>query len=114
MLTLLQFILNQLESFSLTASDISAVIVPINDPRVPNGELRITPGEFAAAAQSVQVVDARRDILFEIQPSAIGSDGQPLIPPPLSFVAGWIDGSFQIVRGAGAVAYPFASSDLTA
>lgn len=113
-MTLLQVLATRLTALGLRAEDVSRVIVPVDDPRVPSGELSVTPSQFAQAANQVQAADARRDILIGVQPAAVDEQGQPVIPPPEERIIGWVDGQFRVVRGPGAEPYPFGPNDLVA
>lgn len=114
MMNLLEFLLQQLAAAGLNGDDVARVIVPVDDPRVPNGKLVLDRQAFADAAGRVNLADARRDILIVLQPPAVDGDGEPIIPPPLERTVAWLDGAFRVVRGPGAVPYNFGPNDLLA
>lgn len=116
MSSLRDFILDCLDVFGFSPDDVSAIIVPIDDPRVPGGELRLPPGVFAAEARKVGAADARRDIMIELSVPSGGYDQDTGLPVGESrtFVAAYVGQSWIIARGPGASPYPFSSSDLVA
>jgi hypothetical protein len=110
------FLLQALTDNGFEPRDVAAVIVPIDDPRVPRGALRLGVQEFGQAAAQVDMMEARRDILVEIDRPAGGYDDDDLPNGPARrSVVGWIDGQgFVVVRGDGAAPYPFGPDDLVA
>lgn len=113
MSNLRDWLLGQLTAFGLRTDDVEAVLVPVDDPRVAGGELRLSPADFAAAAARVDVADARQDIMLVVSRPAGGYDeaGTP-IGPARRTVYGFVGGTWIAVRGDGAQAYPFSADDL--
>jgi hypothetical protein len=116
-MTLRDFLLQALTDAGFEPRDVSAVIVPVDDPRVPGGELRLSVQEFGQAAAQVDVTEARRDILIVLDRPEGGYAEGTDVPngPSRRSVVGWIDGQgFVVVRGDGAQPYPFGPDDLRA